>query len=62
MYYPAASNLFLQCFCRTDEDLKFRWKMLSDIQLRAREVVLSIYAYPSPNMYGTSNVLILHES
>ncbi|GMY21016.1 syntaxin-52 [Fagus crenata] len=36
----------------TDEDLKFRWKMLSDIQLRAREVALSIYAYPSPNISG----------
>lgn len=57
----AASNLFLQCIYRTDEELKFRWKMLSDIQLRTREVALSLYAFPSPNRYGTSNVLILNE-
>ncbi|KAM4119452.1 hypothetical protein ACJW30_03G060500 [Castanea mollissima] len=36
----------------TDEDLKFRWKMLSDIQLRTREVALSLYAFPSPNRSG----------
>uniref|UniRef100_A0A7N2L6C5 Uncharacterized protein n=1 Tax=Quercus lobata TaxID=97700 RepID=A0A7N2L6C5_QUELO len=48
----AASNLFLQCIYRTDEELKFRWKMLSDIQLRTREVALSLYAFPSPNRSG----------
>ncbi|KAK7832846.1 hypothetical protein CFP56_026176 [Quercus suber] len=36
----------------TDEELKFRWKMLSDIQLRTREVALSLYAFPSPNRSG----------
>ncbi|XP_065618033.1 uncharacterized protein LOC112024757 isoform X3 [Quercus suber] len=45
-------NLFLQCIYRTDEELKFRWKMLSDIQLRTREVALSLYAFPSPNRSG----------
>ncbi|KAL0005629.1 hypothetical protein SO802_013190 [Lithocarpus litseifolius] len=36
----------------TDEDLNFRWKMLSDIQLRTREVALSLYAFPSSNRSG----------
>ncbi|GLT90543.1 hypothetical protein SLE2022_084690 [Rubroshorea leprosula] len=33
----------------TNEDLEYRWKMLSDIQLRTRVLALSLYAIPSPN-------------
>ncbi|KAF3966432.1 hypothetical protein CMV_009474 [Castanea mollissima] len=55
---PSKPNLISEykeqilCIYRTDEDLKFRWKMLSDIQLRTREVALSLYAFPSPNRSG----------
>ncbi|KAK7337892.1 hypothetical protein VNO77_18482 [Canavalia gladiata] len=33
----------------TDEDLDFRWKMFSDIQLRTRTLARSLYALPLPN-------------
>ncbi|GLT67471.1 hypothetical protein SLA2020_397790 [Shorea laevis] len=37
----------------TNEDLEYRWKMLSDIQLRTRVLALSLYAIPSPNRPGS---------
>ncbi|KAJ0013424.1 hypothetical protein Pint_20546 [Pistacia integerrima] len=34
---------------RTNEDLEYRWKMLSDIQLRTKSLALCLYAMPSSN-------------
>ncbi|KAI4301898.1 hypothetical protein L6164_035134 [Bauhinia variegata] len=36
----------------TDEDLDYRWKMLSDIQLRTRALARSLYASPYINRLG----------
>ncbi|XP_031275386.1 syntaxin-52-like [Pistacia vera] len=33
----------------TNEDLEYRWKMLSDIQLRTKSLALCLYAMPSSN-------------
>ncbi|CAK7340920.1 unnamed protein product [Dovyalis caffra] len=45
LYVPSLSHLAptSKCFYRTREDLEFRWKMLSDLQLRTRALALSLY-------------------
>ncbi|XP_044498175.1 uncharacterized protein LOC123220189 isoform X4 [Mangifera indica] len=37
---------------RTNEDLEYRWKMLSDIQLRTKSLAPCLYAMPSSNRPG----------
>ncbi|XP_010659915.1 uncharacterized protein LOC104881413 isoform X2 [Vitis vinifera] len=44
--------LLLEWIYRTDRDLDFRWKMLSNIQLRTRMVFQSLYALPSKERSG----------
>ncbi|RVW13045.1 hypothetical protein CK203_101922 [Vitis vinifera] len=45
-------RLLLEWIYRTDRDLDFRWKMLSNIQLRTRVVFQSLYALPSKERSG----------
>ncbi|KAG6750621.1 hypothetical protein POTOM_045126 [Populus tomentosa] len=41
--YPSHLSLMGQWFYRTREDSEFRWKMLSDLQLRTRALALRLY-------------------
>ncbi|EOY11126.1 Syntaxin of plants 52, putative isoform 1 [Theobroma cacao] len=38
--------------CRTNEDLDYRWKMLSELQLRTKALALSLYALPTSSRPG----------
>ncbi|RVW74004.1 hypothetical protein CK203_055848 [Vitis vinifera] len=50
-------RLLLEWIYRTDRDLDFRWKMLSNIQLRTRVVFQSLYALPSKERYGYCHLI-----
>ncbi|KAK6233024.1 hypothetical protein SCA6_003097 [Theobroma cacao] len=38
--------------CRTNEDLDYRWKMLSELQLRTKALALCLYALPTSSRPG----------